>query len=453
VSLCDIARSAVSVGAILRSLPRVASLCGAQAANRGSSEVADANGKGRRRISPRSSFVLCPARSGSTLLRLILDGHPEIACPPETNLVEVFAKIGFTVAAAGEPSQATTQTTTLCRDVADRILGAYAQQRGKTMWVDKSLPSALFADLLAKIYPDGRFICLYRRCADMVASLHEASSWSYDSFGVLPWVAASPGNLVQALTSYWVDRVALLQAFEEAHAGLALRVRYEDLVVHPAETVARILGFLGVRCDDAVVAAALAFRPDSSTVIPGDLKVRFSRGIDSSSVGRGWSVPFDMLTEDLRDRVNDLSRGLDYPPLPNLKHYTKEAASPLISVTAPAGPHSHEMKRLLEDRIAAPAGTLSGRRNGSSSLLKLVLTDIPEPWMLDLETGQVEAGDGMADWLALTDSETLLSLVAGRVNPGVAMKNSELQIVSACDQTVPDQFLDCVDELMTLLRG
>lgn len=279
--------------------------------------MANATGNGRP-ISPRSGFVLCPARSGSTLLRLILDGHPEIACPPETNLVEVFAKIGFTVAAAGEPSEATTQATILCRDVADRILGAYAQKRGKTMWVDKSLPSALFADLLAKIYPDGRFICLYRQCADTVASLHESCSWSYDSFGVLPWVEANPGNFVQALTAYWVDRVALLQAFEEAHADLALRVRYEDLVAQPAETVARILGFLSVSSHEEVVAAALAFRPDSSTVIPGDVKVRFSRRIDSSSVGRGWRVPFDMLTKELRDRVDDLSRDLGYPPLPNL---------------------------------------------------------------------------------------------------------------------------------------
>lgn len=112
------------------------------------------------------------------------------------------------------------------------------------------------------------------------------------------------------------------------------------------------------------------------------------------------------------------------------------------------------MEQLLEDRVARPTDARNGGRNGSSSsLLKLVLTDLPEPWMLNLETGHVERGDGMADWLALTDSETLLSLVAGRVNPGVAMKNSELQIVSASDQAVPDQFLDCVDELMTLLRG
>jgi hypothetical protein len=30
-------------------------------------------------------FVLCMGRSGSTLLRFLLDAHPELACPPETS--------------------------------------------------------------------------------------------------------------------------------------------------------------------------------------------------------------------------------------------------------------------------------------------------------------------------------------------------------------------------------
>ena len=30
-------------------------------------------------------FILTGSRSGSTLLRFILDTHPDLACPPETN--------------------------------------------------------------------------------------------------------------------------------------------------------------------------------------------------------------------------------------------------------------------------------------------------------------------------------------------------------------------------------
>jgi Sulfotransferase family len=34
------------------------------------------------------------ARSGSTLLRLLLDSHPELACPPETGVVDLCTRLG-----------------------------------------------------------------------------------------------------------------------------------------------------------------------------------------------------------------------------------------------------------------------------------------------------------------------------------------------------------------------
>lgn len=414
--------------------------------------------------SPHPGFVLCAARSGSTLLRLILNSHPEIACPPETNLVQVISAIGFSVMAASEaggnsgadsaiPERLQSEAARISRDVADRILGAYARDREKPMWVDKSLPSVLFADMLARVFPDGRFICLYRQCPDTVASLHEASTWSYDSFGVLPFVQASPTNIAQALTAYWVDRVTRMQTFEDAHPGQTLRVRYEDLATQPEDTVAQILRFLGVNADQSAVAAALAFQ-SKSTAMPGDVKVRFSRGVNSDSVGRGWSVPLDMLDDDMRERVDELSSELGYRALPNLRQYTTEPATPLISTVASAGPHSQEVTRLLEERVAIQGRASAPRpRSNSSALMKLVLTDLPEPWIVDFTSGRLEKRDGKAAWLALTDSQTLLSLVAGQSNPGMAMKNSQLQIVSASDQVTPDQFLDRVDDLMTVLRG
>ena len=38
-------------------------------------------------------FVLCHGRSGSTLLRFLLDAHPQLACPPETNLPAMAAQL------------------------------------------------------------------------------------------------------------------------------------------------------------------------------------------------------------------------------------------------------------------------------------------------------------------------------------------------------------------------
>ncbi len=38
-------------------------------------------------------FVLCCGRSGSTLLRFLLDAHPDLACPPETNMAALCAQL------------------------------------------------------------------------------------------------------------------------------------------------------------------------------------------------------------------------------------------------------------------------------------------------------------------------------------------------------------------------
>src|SRR5271168_4192255 len=38
-------------------------------------------------------FVLCNGRSGSTLLRFLLDAHPDLACPPETNVPSLCAQL------------------------------------------------------------------------------------------------------------------------------------------------------------------------------------------------------------------------------------------------------------------------------------------------------------------------------------------------------------------------
>src|ERR1017187_4708015 len=41
-------------------------------------------------------FVLCCGRSGSTLLRFLLDAHPDLACPPETNMAVLCAHLAST---------------------------------------------------------------------------------------------------------------------------------------------------------------------------------------------------------------------------------------------------------------------------------------------------------------------------------------------------------------------
>src|SRR3981081_2243878 len=85
-------------------------------------------------------FVLCAGRSGSTLLRLLLDAHPDLACPPETKLPEIFGRLitlwsamealplptGGMTRMSGIPSAAVKGI----RHTADLIIGPYLARRG-----------------------------------------------------------------------------------------------------------------------------------------------------------------------------------------------------------------------------------------------------------------------------------------------------------------------------------
>src|ERR1044071_4906702 len=86
-------------------------------------------------------FLVGCHRSGTTLLRYLLDAHPDMACPPESKFIaglEAFV----------EYPQAETGLLTLgfsmediraeLRRVIESFLGGYARRQGKRRWVDKT---------------------------------------------------------------------------------------------------------------------------------------------------------------------------------------------------------------------------------------------------------------------------------------------------------------------------
>ena len=62
----------------------------------------------------RPIFVLCYARSGSTLMRYVLDTHPQIVCPPELHLLLAAKQLAWVfehTAAVPDANEQTLDTT------------------------------------------------------------------------------------------------------------------------------------------------------------------------------------------------------------------------------------------------------------------------------------------------------------------------------------------------------
>ena len=99
---------------------------------------------GDRARTPAPVFIACGARSGSTLLRWLLDTHPDIACPPETDVAELVVQYARAAQALGVPTP-----LEHARGVVDELVGRYLAESGKRRWCDKSLSNVVHLDSLA----------------------------------------------------------------------------------------------------------------------------------------------------------------------------------------------------------------------------------------------------------------------------------------------------------------
>ena len=261
-------------------------------------------------------FVLCCARSGSTLLRYVLDTHPAIAAPPELHLllaarqlVWLFENTAYTSATAGDPIDAADYATTRARASLDAIMEDYARRAGKTIWAEKSVSAVDCLDMLERLFPDARILCLYRRAPDLMASCAQAGQRRVGTFGFEPYVARSTHNVVDGLADYWLDKTRKILEAERALANPTLRVTYEDLVTAPVATIANIVDFLALPPSPGMLDSIFT---TTHVVGPGDDKILTTTGIHRDSLGHGAKLAMERLSADRRARIDTLHLELGY---------------------------------------------------------------------------------------------------------------------------------------------
>lgn len=250
------------------------------------------------------TFVACTARSGSTLLRWLVDAHPEVACPAETDVALLLASLDRTTGALFGP------------DVPGRNVGArrcvegfidnYLTEQSKAQWCDKSLSNAVNLDLLAATWPSAKFIFLHRHVMDFIASALEAQPWGLSEYGFAQYAAQTPGDNVGALARYWLERTSRMLAFERRTGHRTVRLTYEDLVRSPDATLDRVWHLLGVESRSAVFGAP----KDSHGA--GDHRIWFTSGITNESLDLGARLPPGLIGGTLRLQVNETLTALGY---------------------------------------------------------------------------------------------------------------------------------------------
>lgn len=307
--------------------------------------------------------VLTCGRSGSTLLRVILDSHPELACPPETNLIGLCTQMGVVSMrldgpSAGERHAPSELGLRSIRAWVATNFGAYLVEAGKVRWCDKSLGSAQSAGRFLLLFPKAKFICLYRHGMDVIDSVHEACPWGLTGYGLDPFGVAHPGNSVAAVADYWATHTQMIRTFEEEHPEVCLRLRYEDLVANPQAQADRIFEFLGEKPVPGL--ASILLDHELERFGPSDHKIWETGSIHDNSVGRGYRVPADAIPPQVLDMVNRLLGELAYDQVGpdwglSASAVTAREESPAADTQAAAMATLDSLEGLLASRVAVRA--------------------------------------------------------------------------------------------------
>lgn len=263
-------------------------------------------------------FILSCVRSGSTMLRCIIDTHPNLCSPGHLSLGPLCADLyGAAYYTLGKlPNIETEQqreqlAITETRRVVDDLLGRYAQGKGKKNWCEKSTVNIDYLKMLAKVFPQAKYICLYRNCLDVAYSCIKFSPLGYMA-ELAPYVQRHPTNFVAAMMDNWQEKTGKLMAFEQAHAEQCIRINYESLVLQPEPVLAKLFDFLDEPWDAGLIDSIFKLPHDQGD---GDVKVWFSDKINQDSIGNGTAIPLPAIPGDLMAGIDRLHRQLGYPTI------------------------------------------------------------------------------------------------------------------------------------------
>ena len=184
-------------------------------------------------------FIVGCQRSGTTVLRLMLDSHPNISCGPETRFLRGLEPITgedwHRISRFGFPRE---YWLAKLAEFFDSFQSEYAAARGKTRWADKSPLYALILPFIWELFPDAQVVHVIRDVRDVTASHRTAFGYKSALGAPLKW-------------QRYIEQTR--SAAADAPPGLYHELRYEALVADREGTMRTLLDFLGEEWDAGVL--------------------------------------------------------------------------------------------------------------------------------------------------------------------------------------------------------
>jgi hypothetical protein len=246
-------------------------------------------------------FVVGSMRSGSTLLRLILDSHPRIAIGAETGFMgavmgtkriaswkygaEWYRRIDWS-----EP-----ELDERLREFYTGMFARYAAQRGKARWGEKTPFHTAHIATMAEIFPTSVFVGIVRHPGAVAASLQRSFHYTFD----------------EAL-SYWTAvNLDLVSGASELGDRFVL-CRYEDLVTDGEPVLRELMQAVGEEFSPHLLQHHVVQREQGTPrVVDGSTSTRDP--IDPRRANR-WTEDLTAADRGALERTAPLAALFGYPP-------------------------------------------------------------------------------------------------------------------------------------------
>ena len=199
-------------------------------------------------------------RSGTTLLRLMLDAHPQLAMPPETGFIPGLIKAVKEPDATPESAlEAVTShrkwgdfpmsedellerwrglDRIRARPVVRAFYELYAEHQGKPRWGDKTPGYTMYMGRISRTLPEARFVHVIRDGRAVALSRMRT-------------LALRPTEMSK-VANRWQKRVRKARS-KGSELDHYLEIRYESLVREPEATLRQVCDFIDLEWDPALL--------------------------------------------------------------------------------------------------------------------------------------------------------------------------------------------------------
>ncbi len=207
-------------------------------------------------------FIVGVGRSGTTLLRLMLDAHPDLTIPPETHFIPGLIEAAGARRATPESIleaivshqqsgwvESGVEESAMLERLANlrpldatgamrAFYGLYAARHGKPRFGDKTPRYVTAIDVIAPALPEARFIHMIRDGRDVALSTNKR----------LVELRNSKPVPTQKMAKRWRDRIVAAREVP-LEPGRYLEIRYEDLVLETEPTLHAVCEFIELDFD------------------------------------------------------------------------------------------------------------------------------------------------------------------------------------------------------------